>query len=400
MMLSIAFALSFLVYHVTVCRYAAYIYEYRKNLILLILVSFLANYSILFWGRANLGVHTEAYFIIFYIISYSILFRFMSKKRFLVNAFGIFAFTLNLFSRRILMIAIASVFLGISFGEVLITRDLYIIVSIIPFLIAPYSIGKTRKKLSKDILDVVFSDRKNLSFAVSIMGIVVIYSVCMLFSVNILNNGIKYDIFYVVIGVLANITYLMAIFYSYTFSKLKINEIEFRHLDSSIRDEEIAVNRIVEQYSLDPNTKLDMRKVAEKEIKQYLKDNKAFYVVFIDIDECSLVNNNYGQTEAEFYIEQVAKSVKTSFRGEIITKVGIDGFLIVGRGGNIYTTTQKMMCCYHQVKGMQKQFNKGYQTSVSYGISNVSADTNLSYEQIIEEARLNMMDFKSEKKRK
>ncbi len=385
--------IGFFVYNFSLIYYASHVFEYQKSTFKFALITSILNCVVLAILLFFSGVRTEFSFIVVYLLIYTIEFRMMSKRGLLVVLFGSFSFALNLFSRRLIVLALIALFNGISMKDV-IHNDLFdFLVGFIPFVISPPSVYFTKKKLKRHSLHILFSDKRILCFAVLLMGTTLVYQLCIVLFLEAPKADIGFIFMYLVSGIVITVAYYVAMAFTGMFSKLKLQVIRYHKLSKSVQDEEKNLRTIHEQALIDSVTGLYIRDVAIDEIQKCLDNHEDFHVVYIDLDGLKTVNDSYGHPEGDFYIDSLCSILKSTFPTQTISRVGGDEFLIVSRTDE-FDTTQSLIRAYIETKNIAKDHDKPYETSFSYGIVDVSKTSKNTVNQIVEEADNKMYTFK------
>ncbi len=383
----------FFLYNFSLMGYAAHVFEYQKSVFKISLITSIINTIIVSALIIFATAYSEFVFIIVFVIIYTLEFRTMTNRGLLVVLFGVFSYAINLFSRRLIILALISLIAGVSMEYVSNNELFDFLVNIIPFAISLPSVYLTKKRLKRQSLHLLFSDKKILTFAVLLMGITLLYLVVIVFFTNAQNSDLGYVIMYLVSGIIITVSYYMAMIFAGMFSKLKIHVMRYEKISKSVKDEEESLRTIAEQALIDPITGFYIRDVATDEIKKCLNESIDFHIAYIDIDGLKSVNDTYGHTEGDSYIEAVVHILKTVFQKQIISRMGGDEFLVVSRTDE-FDTSQRLMRAYLDTKAISKEYSKKYPTSFSYGLVDIKKGTSATVEKIIEEADNKMYAFK------
>ncbi len=397
-MKTLAVILAFIVYHLVVLNYAALVFDNKRNLKKIVIATTILNSLCIFFFYDKTTVHSEFLLMIGYGIVYLATFYYMSKRRVLVALFGMLAFSLNLFSRRIIFFSLFAVLFKMRIEEVYNSETLKFWANILPFLIAAPYISTTRKFLKKQYLDMMLSNKKNLGFAVAIMGMVYLFLVVMLQFMGTNTQDTGLILLYLIIGLVSSISYLMAMSYSFIFSRLELHVIRYETLKQNVSFEKKEVEMLESISTIDKATGLKNRQIARDVLEDFIKSKTPCHVIFVDMDGLKMVNDVYGHAEGDFYIQSVAFVLSEIFSDEIISREGGDEFLIVGEGENHYIFTEKTVRAFQRISEISKKYNKEYSTSISYGIIFVDAQNSLTAEEIISNADSKMYEFKKSRK--
>ncbi len=381
---------AFFLYHCVLLYYASYVFEFDKTPWRFTVLTGLINTGILYFLLPHLTADFEWILMLCYLLVYGVEFAILSKRDVFVVLFGALAFGLNLFSRRILIMAIFALYYGIDVAQCYENPTLLYLQGIIPFLIAPPYILFTKQYLKKVYLDMLFYDKRNLSFAVSLMGVVYLFLVFVVSTMGATEVGSGFRNFFLLVGCISSLSYHLSLLYSYLFSKLKLHKIRYETVYEHVKEAEADVENLSYQATHDPFTALKLREVAESELAALVASKSACHIVFVDMDGLKTVNDEYGHSEGDFYIRCVADILRDCFPEETIARLGGDEFLIIGRGADHYATLSHTLQAYARVGDIQKQYNTSYETSISYGLVHVPRNNQKSVTTLIDEADAKM----------
>lgn len=132
----------------------------------------------------------------------------------------------------------------------------------------------------------------------------------------------------------------------------------------------------------DPMTGVSNRRTGfmalEEQVNRCLRGNNYFSICFIDIDQLKRVNDTYGHVEGDHLIKDIIEIIRISIRKtDIISRMGGDEFIIIfpecryNEGKAIMNEVLKRVDEFNEMK------LKPYKISFSYGIKEVSEDTNI-----------------------
>ncbi len=122
---------------------------------------------------------------------------------------------------------------------------------------------------------------------------------------------------------------------------------------------------------------------------------------FVDIDGLKQVNDVYGHNEGDWLIKNAAKAILSNIRsGDVCFRYGGDEMVIVFQSCNIEHAVITMRRVLRDVKLINKQSNKPYQLSISYGFSSLYEGDERTSDQIIKTADEEMYKSKNQKKKK
>ncbi len=394
-MISILIVPFYALYNYILMSYAAYIYEYRKSIIkLYILCTIVGAFSMYAYMTYFTTPKYEFLMLFAYIILYSFVFSKLHESMPLNTLFGVFAFTLNFVSRRILTISVIAMIFDITMSEAYSHELSRLLAFIIPFSISSPYILATRKLLHKKYMDNVLMDKKNVRFAVSMMGYTCAFLAFLLFVLGFGDLDKGYTVIYLVVGIVTSFSYHTAIGFSYAFAKMQIHVAKLKDMKKSIEQEQKTLKALEESAFVDQFTGMLTRKGAEDVIDQFLAARESFYVIFFDMDGLKHVNDTYGHAEGDLYIMRIASLIKEAFKGDTISRFGGDEFVVVGSMLDPYSPVKKSVLCYESSLDISKHYDCPYPTSISYGINRIMGSTIFSRNDIIKEADERMYEFK------
>ncbi len=400
-MLSILiFSVIFISYNSILIYFASYIFESKKMMPKIILSSTLINGVLYFCYIYFIdSLHFEAILILGYMISYALHFRFLYKQNFLSLLFGVSAFTLNFVSRRLLTLCILSLVYGVSMGEFYSDFTNRMVVNLLPMVISAPYILVTKKFTHKRNFDMIFMNRDNIKFAVSLMLSVCAYAFFTSIIIDPSNASSGYIGTYLIIAICCSVSYHITLIYSFTFTKLQLNAVKIGNMRNTIKEERDSISKLQTEYETDHFTGFKTRKYITELIDTYIKDEEDFYISFIDIDGLKKVNDEYGHVEGDFYIKNVSLIIEEIFNSDEISRYGGDEFLIVGKSKERYLPTKKALYCFENVAAISKNYQKDYNTSISYSILMVNSSNKLTSAELIKEADERMYEFKRSRKK-
>ncbi len=389
----------FALYNITLMSYAAHVFDYRKKLLKIMVITTVINTLLFGLSLTVMTAQTEIFFMLGYIVLYAIEFKPMAKTNYPMLFFGVLSFALNITSRRILVVTIFALIFDRSILDCYNDPTLLFWINALPYILSIPYILLTKKHLKKSLLDLMFTDRRNVSFAVGIMGSVYLYFCFIILFIDTADGGTSLIILYLMTAGLTSVSYHLAMAYALVFSRLKLHVMEYETIHKNICNERELIQTLEDQTEHDTFTGLHVRHVAEDEVAKLVAAHQAFYIAFLDMDGLKAVNDQYGHSEGDFYIQQVCDLIQKVFDTETISRLGGDEFLVVGAECDFYQATEKVVQCFEMVKHIQKQHQKPYQTSISYGMVHVGTDNQLTATQIIAQADQQMYQFKKSRKR-
>jgi diguanylate cyclase (GGDEF)-like protein len=135
----------------------------------------------------------------------------------------------------------------------------------------------------------------------------------------------------------------------------------------------------------------------EKELQRLKRKGKGkIYVIFVDLDNFKIVNDNFGHKKGDEILKAVAELLKENFRPyDIVSRFGGDEFVIV-------ITDDKDSChdvstILHRIRKLIEETFSAYSLSISYGVA-VAPDEGTDAYQLIQLADNRMYEMKNGKK--
>jgi len=108
--------------------------------------------------------------------------------------------------------------------------------------------------------------------------------------------------------------------------------------------------------------------IGEKQIKQYLRENKSFLVIFCDMDGLKSINDTYGHQEGDRAILAMSQVLVKTFReADVIARLGGDEFtLLLGNAclDNLKTIKKRLELNLSQ---KNQELKKAYRIDISWG---------------------------------
>lgn len=139
------------------------------------------------------------------------------------------------------------------------------------------------------------------------------------------------------------------------------------------------------------------RRFGFNKLNEYYRSKITFSIVLIDLDGLKYVNDNFGHTVGDEYIGLVVEMIQRNIReDDLICRIGGDEFIIILPRCEENIVRNKMQQIGEQVKNTEK----GYPLSISYGITYVSEQNELSIVELMNITDEKMYKHKSANKSK
>ncbi len=120
------------------------------------------------------------------------------------------------------------------------------------------------------------------------------------------------------------------------------------------------------QFKYDPQTNIKNRAAFEKEMKQYLKNEKSAGIVVFDVNDLKMTNDRYGHEAGDKELIDAASIIKDSFidLGEAF-RIGGDEFCVICPEISRETLEDVLLKLDRSVSALNKE--RGRQISLAYG---------------------------------
>ncbi len=399
-LLSVLFVVSFIGYHYTFFSYCAYIFNTNK----------LPIYHGIICGAVNLcgwaiyvffvPIQLEPVMLIVCAIILVIETKIVFKTDIIQTLFTAVTFTINLFAKRIAVLATIALFTHeATIVDAVASTELSLIASIACFTVSISTITFARTKISRNSLDTILADNKNLTFLTTAFSIVffTLFTFLLTIGIDIGGNELLYH--YVVLGFVSITAFAIFIVFAHNLAELRISTETYKKL-SQKNSEDLERLKDLEQEAIKDNlTGLYTRDFADTTAKKIVEESSSAFVAFIDLDGLKTVNDIYGHEEGDFYIKSVADILKNYFRDESVCRYGGDEMLVIGKYNTEDEVTKKLVWCYKAVLDISTKHKKNYSTSISYGSAFKHLHETISSDELIAIADTRMYEIKKSNKK-
>ncbi len=367
-LLSVLFVLMFIAYHYTFFSYCSYIFNVNKFPKLAGVICGIINFSFWWIYVFNVPVIFECIAIIVYAIFLFIETGIVFKANLIQMLFISITFTINLFAKRLAVLATVALFNDGIIVDVMSDVQYSVLVAVICFAVSVSTIGFARKTIPRNSLDTILSDNKNLAFLTTAYSILFVTLFVFLLTIDV-DAGRELLYHYVTLGFISISAFAVFIMFAYKLAELRIQTETYKRL-SLKNTEDLEKIKNLEQVAIkDTLTYLYTRDYADELIQKMIDDKEFFFVAFIDLDGLKIVNDVHGHEEGDFYIKTVADILQDYFKDDTVCRYGGDEIVIVGTCNAEDETTRKLIQSYKAVVTIPKQYNKPYTTSISYGVA-------------------------------
>jgi len=170
--------------------------------------------------------------------------------------------------------------------------------------------------------------------------------------------------------------------------------------DSFIKKQSEKIKDSLEKATKDPLTDLYNREFLSEFAENILKENRrkgeSVTLIFLDLDNFKLVNDNYDHEEGDQVLKNVAKILKNSFRDiDIVIRYGGDEFIVLAQLNKM--DISDLNSALESLEDRIEENFKKYGISISYGTAIYPLETN-NLKDLIHLADKRMYEFKRKKK--
>lgn len=332
------------------------------------------------------------YFIIL-VIEFKLIFR----SDIFITLFGAFCFSICVTCIRAIVISVYAIAYTQPMNVFIETNDS--LVTIVTNLIMAVYLLILNKLLPMKIVDAAISNKKNTIFAIMVLATLFVYLLINKDIIYLEANIAELARFYLKVAISGLLGFASVLVYSYIFSLVTLGKARYTLMEEQITLQKQEIIRLETCSYIDSTTRLVTREFAENIMRDYLRTEKRFTVVFLDIDRLKAANDEYGHNEGDFYIQKVADILASIFQADTVARFGGDEFLVLIDSQSEYYSGQKVLLCCQEVDLIKKTYHKPYETSISYGIVDVKFPTNITVEQIIKSADTKMYEYKRRNKK-
>ncbi len=396
----ILFVVFYIAYFFVFFSYTSYIFNKNKFPLIGCIICGIINFG--FWYIYNFAISIEYEFlaIILYALLLFVETKIVFKSNIIQTLFITVTFCINLFAKRMALLASLALFDG---GNILSSVDntqSMLIVSAVSFAVSVSTISFARKIIPRQSLDTIISDKRNISFITVAFSLMFITLFVFLISIgeNIQSSNLLYH--YIVLGIFVINAFAVFIVFAHSLAELRISAETYRKVRSENFKDMRNLKEMEDEAIKDSLTGLYTRDYADKVINKFIKEEKSFFVGFIDLDGLKTVNDIYGHDQGDFYITTVADEIKDHFLKDAVCRYGGDEILIVGDYLSEEEVTIRLVQCYKSVSDIQRKYNVEYSTSISYGVAFRHANEAISAAQLISLADERMYELKKSNKKR
>ncbi len=399
MVLPFIFILAFIGYHTSLFSYCVYIFNSNKFPVVAGIVCGIINFAFWYIYVFHISVEYEGLAMLVYLLMLLVETKVIFKRELVNTIFVSISFCINLFAKRIILLALFSLDDNTFMISSLNGTEHLILAAIISFAMSITTINFARKNIPRLSLDMIQADKKNISFlsvACSILFITLLIFL-LTFNVNIKSNELLNQ--YIVLGVFVIIAFAVFIVFAHKLAELKISTETYKKISKENLEEKIVLMKLEKEAILDDLTNIYTRSYADTIIDKYITEKKSFFIGFVDLDGLKLVNDYYGHEEGDFYIKTAVNVLKEYFREDIICRYGGDEIVIIGEYKREEDITLKLVRCHNSILNISKIYKKNYTTSISYGVVFKNSNEIISATELLAIADSRMYELKKSQKK-
>lgn len=252
-----------------------------------------------------------------------------------------------------------------------------------------------QKTINLQMMQALMKTHSQLQFVTSSMMLINVYQIILSFSYNGQIYSALAGIFLLCTGVLLFGAFYTSFLHAIKMSAMMEFEIKSQRLEKQLQATKENVEELQFFAFIDTLTEVHNRRFGLDELNKHLQTKIPFCLCFLDIDHLKYVNDTYGHEEGDHYILNVVKMISSAcLEGETLSRMGGDEFMLLLPHTSYETAMERMQGIAEAVARIPSV----YHPSVSYGIVEVSADTELDASQILQHADYKMYQYKQASK--
>ncbi len=387
-------ALTFIGYHYSFFSYSTYIFNYNKKPLLIGLLCGVIN--ILFWVLYSslLSIRYEPLALILYALLLYLEFSFLLRLKPLFSFFISITFCSNLFAKRFILLASMALYQDVPLLQALDSPFMNLLIMILTFGISISTINFARTRIPRVYLDTILADNKNIYFLTSLLA--TLYGFLILISLSITDSekGSNLSVIYAIAGLFGIVFFSIFIAYSYNLADLRLSAKLYSKTVQYNEEQSMLIEKLHHESTRDDLTGLATRDTAASAIEAYKQSKDNFFIIFIDIDGLKFVNDNFGHTEGDFYIQATAQTISSHFSSFIVSRYGGDEIVVIGSYESKAEITARIVKCFTHISNLKNAYNKKYTTSISYGLVFASPQDTYTAAELLNLSDKRMYEFK------
>jgi diguanylate cyclase (GGDEF)-like protein len=152
----------------------------------------------------------------------------------------------------------------------------------------------------------------------------------------------------------------------------------------------IFAEKLLAGAAIDPMTGIYNRHVGLESLRMYVESHKYsgfLSVCFIDLNDLKPINDSFGHKAGDEFILTVVEVIKNSIRlTDVFARIGGDEFLIIFPNCKAEFAERIMSGVADKLEEVSRALAGGRQYSISYGIQEVSCDTTMDADEVLNAA--------------
>lgn len=370
--------------------------DFRKKYLGVIFTTFI-NTLLLFYGFYN-----DIPLPIRYIIAFIVLileFKLFSNSRIAQIIFGASMFIIHIILIELLTLSTMSLVTSSNIYEISHNNVTFYINIIITFLISPIALIIFNKFIIISDIKLISETKKYVN-GINLLACVIICYLCIdsiMFHIN--ESFLGQEEFIILTCLLTMIILYTVLIHTLKICKNSHQESRLNMLKRQFQEHVEVEDKLKIMAFRDHLTGSFSRGYMLEKFQKYLDDKKnVFCIAFIDIDNLKYVNDTFGHKEGDNYICSVAKMLSYSIRQfDILARMGGDEFMILFNNTDEKNAEIAMQRSINNILKLSKSLDIKYNMSISYGLCTITEDSNLTINQIIEQADAKMYKNKTGK---
>lgn len=166
-----------------------------------------------------------------------------------------------------------------------------------------------------------------------------------------------------------------------------------------ISSEKNQIKELETQAYRDSMTNLYNRLYGMRVLDEWLSEKKSFSLIFADLDRLKYINDKFGHSEGDEYINNAAKHLKNFSEKAIVCRIGGDEFMLLAPDISYDKAHDRMNELCDMIQNDENVKYKEYQYSISFGIVVVEEDNVLPAGLILSMADEKMYEHKRSRKK-
>ncbi len=302
--------------------------NFKKNKLIYIILAFVNTFLMVYAYKLRIPYYVS-YFCV--LVTLTIQFLLFSEAKFSQAFLCSGILIINISITQIIFIPIYSYILGVTPYEVFNNETLFYYCLAILFIILFIVFKITLKDIFLDDIIKISTEPIYSKMISIIIVVILIYSITDIIAIQQERYIVEYLPLFIIMPMLSYILFNCLFFYSIKSVKIvafkrKSDELEIARLKNAASRRNIE-NKILKDDLTDCyNRKYIMNDLKNKEENNIFN----FAILFIDIDDLKVVNDNLGHEFGDEYIVNISNMLKTSIReNDLIARIGGDEFLII-----------------------------------------------------------------------